>query len=501
MKKIIYSFLFITSLLYSYTTIYDNVPKTPSIGSKFYVHVNGIPYIFTVTSAYNYTIGTGTMDALSTTQYVSYDWKTVYIFIDTGSANGIGDQRWYYNFNYLASTDCPLGQQIDLNSNTCITPTPPPTCTDSQYLDANNVCQTIVTPSTMPPDANASHGAYTTGYATVPQSACTSSASPDFSTSLGTFHIVGWDYSVNKCIGLGFKCNSGLVYDSITQTCTAPPDTKTIPTTGDPNNPADSCVGNKWGQTWTYNFCNECQGSVGVWLPPVGLENYGLECNKKYIEYDCVSDYRLKKFTQVSCGNVLPTDKTTNTLDNSSLNTTPTIDTNISSLPSPNNTTAITNKIAKQIELQKDLNNKVSTADNQNKILDSLDKLNGKLDGINTSKLTQDGVKKGVKDALDDRDNNLSVPSDINDSGTPGGNDISAVKNTILTQYSKRYDLFGITSCGSLSVTDNTITFMQTTIENPLVIMDNSLKPYYDLFKSLFLIVGTFLGLVSVFRR
>ena len=240
---------------------------------------------------------------------------------------------------------------------------------------------------------------------------------------------------------------------------------------------------------------------MGYGYPPIGLDNYGLKCNNKYVEYDCTTDYRLKKFTQVSCGDVLPKDKTTKTLDNSSLTPTPTKDTNVSSLSPSNSTVSVTDKLAKQIEQQKTLIAKVSTSDNQNKILDSLNKLGDKLNQINNGKLSQDGVNKALKNALDSRDNNLSVPSDINGTGTPGGDGISGVKNSILTQYSKRYDLFGVTTCGALSVTNNTITFMQTTIENPLVVMDNSLKPYYDLFKSLFLIVATFLGLVSVFRR
>ena len=120
----------------------------------------------------------------------------------------------------------------------------------------------------MPQDANASHGGYSSGYATVPKSACNSVSSPDFSTSLGAFHIVGWDYAVNKCIGLGFKCNSGLIYDSASQICTIPPDTKTIDSNSNANDSANSCVGNKWGRTWTYNFCSKCTGNLGIWLPP-----------------------------------------------------------------------------------------------------------------------------------------------------------------------------------------------------------------------------------------
>jgi len=394
---------------------------------------------------------------------------------------------------------CPTGTISNAN-NICVTP-PPPTCTDTQYLDSNNTCQDIPIPPYFPQDANSSHGTYGNGYAPIPQSACDSTSSPDYSTSLGAYSIISWDYAAQKCIASAFQCDSGFIYDSTTKICKKPPDTKNLPTTNDPTDSANSCNGNRWGLTQNYDFCNMCNASLYIWLPPVGLENYGLECNNKYVEYQCITDYRLKKFTQVSCGDVLQKDKTSNELNASALNPTPTKDTNVSNLSIKDSTTAITNKIAQEIQQQKNLNAKVSTASKQDSMLKQLNKMGTKLDQINEGQLSQNGVKNGVKDALDNRDNNLSVPSDINGTDTPGGNGIAAVKNSITSQYTKRYDLFGVTTCGSLSVTNTTIDFMSTTIKNPLVIMDNSLKGYYPMFKALFLVVATFLGLVSVFRR
>jgi hypothetical protein len=386
-----------------------------------------------------------------------------------------------------------------INSNyMCVAPAAP-TCLDNQYLDANNTCQDISTPADFPQDANASHGGYSNGYAPIPQADCNSQSSPDYTTSLGRYHIVGWDYGAGKCLAFAFKCNSGFIYDSVGNTCVMPPETKDIPPNSNTNDSANQCSGSKWGQTWTYNFCDQCQGNVGIWLPPVGLEGYGLQCNKKYVEYQCTTDYRLKKFTEVSCGNIIPKDKTTKQIDLNNLDTPLIKDTNTSSLPARDNTLAITSQISKQIELQKALNDKVSTADGQNKLLDGINKLGDKLDSMNNGKLSQDGVKKGVKDALDARDNNLSVPSDANETG-PGGNGLADAKNAIIGQYGVRFDLFGVTSCGQPSFSSS-ITFMSMTVENPLPVMDNSLKSYYPIFKNFFLLVATFLGLLSVFRR
>ncbi len=405
------------------------------------------------------------------------------------------DTRW--DWISVSNVDsCPDGTV--LNGTICQTP-PAPTCLDNQYVDSNNTCQDIAIPADFPQDANTSHGAYSNGYAPIPQSACDSTSSPDYSTTLGTYHIVGWDYGTQKCVALAFKCNSGFIYDSTLKTCTIPPETKTISPNSNTNDSANQCTGSQWGQTWTYNFCDKCQGDVGIWLPPVGLEGYGLECNKKYVEYQCTTDYRLKKFEEVSCGNVLPKDKTTKQIDLSNLDTTPTNDTNTSSLSAPDSTQAITTMLSKQIEQNKELNDKVATAEGQNKLLDGINALGDKLDSIKNGQLSQDGVKNGVKEALDDRDNNLSVPSDANETG-PGGDGLGAAKNAILSQYGTTYDLFGVTTCGSPSF-DPSITFMSMTIENPLPVMDSALSSYYPMFKSFFLIVATFLGLLSVFRR
>jgi len=348
-------------------------------------------------------------------------------------------------------------------------------------------------------DTNNTHGTYVKGTLPIPQSDCNSNSTPDYSTSLGKIHVVGWDSAENKCVAMAFKCNNGFVLDINSNRCIQPPDTLELGHSSHANDSANFCSGGKWGQTWTYDFCDQCQGSVGIWLPPVGLEGYGLECNKKYVEYQCTTDYRLKKFIEVSCGNILDKDKTNKDLNLSNMDTTPTKDTNVSALPSADSTQAITTQLTKQVELQKDLNKKVSTVEGQNKLLKGINELGKKLDSINKRQLSQDGVKNGVKDALNERDNNLSIPDDANETG-PGGDGLKAAKNAIINQYGKRYDLFGVSGCGSPSF-DSSITFMGMTVENPLPVMDNSLKSYYPLFKSLFLLIATFLGFISVFRR
>jgi len=477
MIKIIFLFLIFVSSLFS-NQIGDCVPygdgsKGLIIGSTISVHRT------------NFNSATNEATNVFTLHTPNYDF-----WIFKGKTFDSSSGTWYYSTFDIYN-----------NGGPCTPTAPMPLCADNQLYDVNtSTCVSPPVPNTFPSDANASHGAISNGYAPIPKASCNSKSAPDYSTTLGTYHIVGWDLSRKKCLALAFKCNSGFVYDKNRKTCTQPPKTKTIEQNNkNPNDSANKCSGSKWGQTWTYNFCEQCKGNVGIWLPPVGLEGYGLQCNKKYIEYQCTTDYRLKKFEQVSCGNILPKDKTTKKIDLSKLNTTPTKDTNISSLPAKNNTRSITTMLSKQIEQNKALNSKVSTAENQKKLLDGINKLGKKLDSLNKGHLSQDGVKNGVKRALDARDNNLSIPKDANKTG-PGGRGLKDARNAIIKQYGIKYDLFGISTCGAPSFSSS-ITFMNMQVQNPMPVMDNALKAYYPMFKSLFLVVATFLGLLSVFRR
>jgi len=253
------------------------------------------------------------------------------------------------------SKHCPDDLVYDDNG-LCVSPLPPE-CTDDEYLDDNNQCQPLVVPDpenfpTTDDNASSGSGASSsssgggsngsTSVTNLPTTQDNCIPGTTFTSSMGVYQIIGWDNATNKCKTAIFRCNSGYVYDESTKSCKLPPDE--IDTTNDGSNTADAaCPGGKFAQRWTYNFCDQCRGDFGVWLPPVGLEGYGLECNRKYIEYDCIKDYRIKKFVEVSCGNVPPPeDPVTHEIDMDELTDSDVKDTNVSNLPAIDPTKANT---------------------------------------------------------------------------------------------------------------------------------------------------------------
>jgi len=460
-------------------------------------------------------ITTSQKENLSYLGYYYYDHSTV-VYNRLVSQRTWGSSNQYFSLSYnieiydaikngckiiQVSSDCTQSQYFDANNSTCVdnpicagnqhidtinhicVDNPP--CTATQYADINQTCQDIPNPPNFPTDINSSHGAVSTGYAPIPQASCNSTASPDYQSAIGAYHIVGWDYGLQKCIATAFKCNSGFVYKVDGYNCVIPPDKLVAPTSSDPTSVDNKCVGNTWVNKTTWDFCSNTSTSLVVWLPPVGLENYGLEYGKKYVEYDCQTDYRLKKFAQVSCGDPLPKDITTKQLDTTSLHTTPTKETNVSALSLKDSTTAITDKLSIQNHKIDLLNNDKSTKSMQGSILTQLNK-------IGTNQLTS----VGVSTALNSRDNNNKAKAEDNSSN---GNGWGIAKNSIIGVYSKNYTPFN-TTCGTPTFQGD-ITFMGTTISDPLKAFDTATKPYFGSIKTFMILTATLLGLLSVFRR
>lgn len=296
------------------------------------------------------------------------------------------DRVWY-----SSASSCPSGQFPDAQG---ICAAPAITCADNEIFDANtSSCVPFAIPSTFPSDANASHGTLSNGVLPVAKSACNSASSPDMATSLGAYHVVGWDSTTSTCKAMAFKCNNGFVYDSANKTCIAPPVSLSKSNTKQDN----ACRG-KFVQrlSGTLNFCNQCNFSLGYWRPPLGYDNYNLQCDHSYVEYACNTDYRIKKFIEVSCGDPLPKDKTTKQLDLSKLKSN-VKDTNVSSVSTSNSS-------SNQIETINQLKNVNSSILATNKSLNGLTKIasdsNAKLGSIESKVGSIDGNVKAIKDGL-----------------------------------------------------------------------------------------------------
>ena len=287
-----------------------------------------------------------------------------------------------------------------LENSVCV-PLPAPTCdSDTQFLDSNNTCQNKSDhiPSDFPNDDT---GFQNTGYPPVAESGC--NAGERYNTDLGVYELLGWDYQAQKCLAVGYKCKSGRTYDADAKTCVIPPDN-----TGFGDN---LCVNDNWARKWTHDFCSDCTGDVGIWLPPLGHEESGMECNRAYVEYQCVKDYRIKKYKEVSCGDPLPVDSETHEMDISPLEGSTTNDTNTSSVPDADSGNLQNHEDLESIldEIEKGTSELKGINQNTNDIKDGVTAVNdtlGDFKSQNHSDLT------AIKDAIDGIDINVSGGSD-----------------------------------------------------------------------------------------
>ena len=243
--------------------------------------------------------------------------------------NGVPDSEDACNpaHSLYATSDCDEDGESNGDDDTPWGDSPPVTCGGNEYLDANATCQSRddAIPDDFPSDAT-SNGKQSSGTLPITKESCEEKKKTD--TYLGYYQPIAWDYANGKCIAVAFKCTSGRVLNKEKTKCIVPPDNKEFPTGED-----NICPNNNWAKKRTHDFCNLCTGSVGIWYPPIGHKDSGMECNKQYVEYNCVSDFRVKKYQQTSCGTPLPEDTETRDLNITKVTSSITGDSNSSNLP------------------------------------------------------------------------------------------------------------------------------------------------------------------------
>jgi len=267
-----------------------------------------------------------------------------------------------------------------------------------------------------------------------------SSGLPDSSATFGKFHnltapyqqadcngivtsyigaaFLVWDSSTSTCKSRVFECDKGYTFDDTSSSCVQPA-----------NEIVDTsmCSGSFLINYMSHlDFCNDdCSLSVPAWTVPVGYEGFNLQCGHSYTEYRCSEDYRVKKFTELSCSST----SAVHTLTLQPDATLAPIQSDINNLPDVN----ISSSSVKNISSLKTIGSKIDTT---NKKLDEFtknlqdieDTLNGNGNSAtfsNPNATNQEGLMKflnGAKDGFDTItsnyetlkhtvDNGFSVPS------------------------------------------------------------------------------------------
>lgn len=396
-----------------------------------------------------------------------------------------------------SSPICTAPQILNDYGDSCINPVP--TCNpETEYLNEINEC--VLLTSGIPldfPDNNTSNGVTSIGSVPTTEQGCIDMER--YNSSLGIVEVIGWDYGTQACKVVAFKCNQGRVFEQSTNKCIVPPDNTSFG--------SDSgCVNDNWAMRWTHDFCGDCVGQAGIWLPPLGHEESGMECNKAYLEYQCVKDYRIKKYVEVSCGDPIPIDSETNEINMDNLSPTVTVDQNLSDLPTIDPTQANLSTIeglrAIETAIKENLSPKIDTVNDNllianNKLSDIDNKLfssNTKLDDINTNLDNINGVLNTTGDGIDPSNMDIDVtPLDdtnsIMDNLTDNVKELTDGVTSIQTQFTETKALLSgeqpVINIGRGSCTD----------EN-LAKFAGYISPYSSIF-SLVVYVGF---MVSIFK-
>ncbi len=275
-----------------------------------------------------------------------------------------------------------------------------PSGTTSTTISNASVCQEpFVSPDGFP-DLNAS-GTPKLRLDDTPPADCI--AGKSVHSSIAYAEYVGFDSVLDKCKIMTFFCNSGLTWNNDLRKCVAPADELTFeiddssPLTADTisSELASACSSGRWAKSWTYDYCSQSLCYIAL-----DLQDYNLQCNNKYIEYDCTSDYRIKKFMQVSCGDVSEDDYTYSTLDGTPTSNT-VADTNYTST-----TTDVVSRInegtIKTNNLLEGIGNGITDMKGSLDGIDSkLGNIQGSLDGIDSKLGNIQGSLDGLKTSLD----------------------------------------------------------------------------------------------------
>ena len=321
---------------------------------------------------------------------------------------------------YVAPYDndsCPTPSVLDTSGAKpkCITPA----CPSGQFLDANSTCQDLSIPSDFPSDKG--HQSIREDGNNFTPSSCV--PGKVFKSGIAYAKVIGWNSEKNVCEIATLFCDSGFTFDSVTNTCVAPSDTKTF----DPNKDeisqalADACTSGKWAKKWTLDYCNQPTCYIGL-----NEQNYNLHCGNMYFEYDCTSDYRLRKYVQVSCGEPLDKDKDTTSLIVGDSSTSGSADGNATSgsgsgsnyVPDLNTTTTNLNVVSAINSASSGLSNSISALDSH--VLGASSKL-GSIDGKLSSIASDVGSIKDALHAGDDKVGDLDNITNSNGTGSADG--------------------------------------------------------------------------------
>ncbi|WP_373002615.1 hypothetical protein [Sulfurimonas sp.] len=394
--------LLLYSLLLSYSSLFSaNVSNVNG-----FVHYGGIYFqddMKVTTFIEHYDSSGGYLANIGSypSKYYSMASSNIIQFTTKGECGG---SYCHYTYDkYVVTTgSCPVDTVLNPETYHCEAP-PAPSCNpDTEYLNENNEC--VLLTSAIPPDFpdnNTSNGV--TSFGTVPTTEQGCKDMERYNSSLGIVEVIGWDYGTQTCKVVAFKCNSGRVFDQSTNKCIIPPDNTNFGSNS-------GCINDNWARRWTHDYCEDCVGQAGIWLPPIGHEESGMECNKAYIEYQCVKDYRIKKYVEVSCGEPVPTDPENHNIDMDNLTPSEVTDQNLSNLPTidPTNANLSTIEGLRAIEsaIKDNLNPKIDT------INENLLTTNSKLSNID-NKLTSSNTKlDGIKSSLDNINGVLNTTGD-----------------------------------------------------------------------------------------
>jgi len=241
-----------------------------------------------------------------------------------GCPNSLGQTILDIYQDITANDACPSGTTqfsiqkngttivlCDTDSNNDGTPDSlEPKCPNGQFMDVNGTCVDLSLPADFPKDSDDK------GVSSIREdsnfNASTCIPGKTFNSGIAFAKIIGWNSETNKCEIGAFFCNNGLTWDNLDHTCKIPSDNLSFdPTKGEISQElADACTSGNWAKKWTLDYCGQPLCYIAL-----SDQNYNLRCGNKYLEYDCTSDYRIKKYVQVSCGDPSKEDYDSHTID------------------------------------------------------------------------------------------------------------------------------------------------------------------------------------------
>jgi len=271
-----------------------------------------------------------------------------------------------------------------VNPPRCIPASP---CADNEFMDSNGTCQDASIPSDFPSEK----GHQSIRKHSYDKDSCIPGTVIKTDTSY--LQIIGWDDFSKKCVFASFYCNSNMSFNRITKQCEDPKDT----TDGSGDNLSqellDACESGQWAKSWTRDYCGQRLCTMGL-----DVQDYNLQCNHRYLEYDCTSDYRIKYFKMVSCG-----ERSQDDYDDVNMTIGGSDD------GSPDNHLVDANTTVQNLDIASIINSGVSSLHNDldglaktaNEINGNIKSLGGSLNGIDNKLNNINGSLDGISNKLD----------------------------------------------------------------------------------------------------